>query len=538
MTDVARLALKGRVVSMDAGDRVHTDAIVYLNGNTIEAIARAGAAPPPGFENVKVLNTRGTLYPGLMDLHNHLSYDALTLWNVPKQYTNRDDWGAHADYRRLISGPMNVLGQTAGFPEAIARFAECKSLLGGVTTSQGIALFSNTGIRRYYHGLLRNVEISDGPDLPAAKARIGDVQARSASQFLDHLKTCSCLLLHLSEGTDSRARAHFHSLSLPDGRVAMTDALVGIHCVALQRADFKLLARHGGGMVWSPLSNLLLYGKTADMEAAVAEGMTIGLGSDWSPSGSKSLLGELKAAHAYSEQNGRIFSARDIVAMATRNAAKMLKWDQGLGSLEAGKRADLVVVRGTTADPYLQLIKARESDISLVMIDGIRRYGLPSLMPDAPQLEDWKVAGLRRRMDVRIPETLASASRLSLRQAVDRLKAGLHDLPALAHALEHPPQQLRRTAASIRPRWFLELEHEEPAGLSIRTRFQSEPDAPRKISAILHQAALAVPLSRLLGPLKLDPLTVVDDPGFLDRLDAQMNLPPGFKTALRKAYEQ
>ncbi|MEO6519840.1 MAG: amidohydrolase family protein [Pseudoxanthomonas sp.] len=538
MTEVVKLALKGRVVSMDAADRVHANAIVYVNGHLIEAIANANAAPPPGFENVKVLNTRGTLYPGLMDLHNHLSYDALAMWKVPRQYTNRDDWGAHADYRRLISGPMNVLGQTDGFPEAIARFAECKSLLGGVTTSQGIALFSNIGIRRYYHGLLRNVEISDGPDLPAAKARISDVEAKSASQFLAYLKTCSCLLLHLSEGTDTRARNHFHALTLPDGRVAITDALVGIHCVALQRADFKLLAAQGGGMVWSPLSNLLLYGKTADMAAARAEGLTIGLGSDWSPSGSKSLLGELKAAHAYSEENGRLFSPRDIVAMATRNAAKLLKWDQGLGSLEAGKRADLLVVRGSSGDPYLQLIKARENDLSLVMIDGIRRYGLPSLMPEATGLEDWKVAGLRRRLDLRIPDTLASASRLSLRQAVDRLRKGLQELSALAHVLEHPPPQLRRASARLTPRWFLELEHEEPAGLSIRTRFQGEPDAPRKISAMINPTAVSVPLSSLLGPLQLDALTVVDDHRFLDRLDAQVNLPPAFKTALRKAYQR
>lgn len=537
MADAAKFALRGRVVSMDASDRVHDDAVVYLDGNRIVAIAAAAAdvEAPAGFAGVKPLNTGGTLYPGLMDLHNHLSYDALSLWQVPRQYTNRDDWGGHADYRRLISGPMNVLGQTAGFPEAIARYAECKSLLGGVTTSQGIALFSNTGIRRYYHGLLRNVEISDGPDLPAAKARIGDVKAKSASQFLTHLKTCSCLLLHLSEGTDTRARRHFHSLSLPDGRVAITDALVGIHCVALQRADFRLLAAHGGGMVWSPLSNLLLYGKTADIAAARAAGVTIGLGSDWSPSGSKSLLGELKAAHAWNEKNGRLLSPRDIVAMATRNAAKLLKWDQRLGSLEAGKRADLVVVRGTGGDPYLQLIKARETDISLVMIDGIRRYGLPRLMPREPHLEDWRVGGLRRRMDLRIPETLASASRLGLRQAVDRLQAGLQDLAGLAHALEHPPPRVRR-AASARPRWFLELEHEEPAGVSIRTRFRNEPDPPRKLSAVGTRAAAATPLSRLLGPLKLDPLTVVDDRTFLDRLDAQMNLPPAFKVALRKAY--
>ena len=49
-------------------------------------------------------------------------------------------------------------------------------------------------------------------------------------------------------------------------------------------------------MVWSPMSNLLLYGGTADIAAALAAGVRIGIGSDWSPSGSKNLLGELKVA--------------------------------------------------------------------------------------------------------------------------------------------------------------------------------------------------------------------------------------------------
>src|SRR3546814_12231902 len=59
---------------------------------------------------------------------------------------------------------------------------------GGVATAHGIALFSNAGIRRYYKGLLRNVEISGGPDLPAADARIGDVEAEDAGRFLAHLQ--------------------------------------------------------------------------------------------------------------------------------------------------------------------------------------------------------------------------------------------------------------------------------------------------------------------------------------------------------------
>ncbi len=109
--------------------------------------------------------------------------------------------------------------------------------------------------------------------------------------------------------------------------------------------------------------------------------MRIGLGSDWSPSGSKNLLGELKVAWLYSKHLlGGLFSARDLLAMATRDAAAILKWGKALGTLEPGKRADLVVITGKIGDPYEAFIKAKETSIRLVMINGVARYGVPGLM--------------------------------------------------------------------------------------------------------------------------------------------------------------
>lgn len=534
MTKPKLLALRGRVVTMDADDTVLGNGIVYIQDQRIVAVQTARKAAPEDFAEVPVLDTKGTLYPGLIDLHNHLSYNALPLWDVPQRYDNRDQWARHADYRRLISGPMNVLGQSKGYPEAIARYAECKNLLGGVTTSQGIALFSNSGIRRFYRGLLRNVEISDSPELPAADARIGDVDARDAKRFLAHLKTCSCLLLHLSEGIDDRAHDHFTALALGGDKFAITDALVGIHCVALQREDFRLLARLGAAMVWSPLSNLLLYGRSADIVAAKVENMLIGLGSDWSPSGSKNLLGELKAAHACNRHAGKPFSAKDIVAMATRNAARILKWDAGIGTLEAGKRADLIVVRQTRGDPYLHLIRAHETDIALVMVDGVRRCGVPALMPTPTRgLEKWTVGENKRLLDLRGTDMDPLSKGLSLRKASARLKKGLKTLKSLAEALENPRTGLR---ADTGPRWFLELDHEEPPGVSIRPRFDKQPDAPIKASMMM-AGALSQPLSQLLGPITLDPLAADDDATFVTRLLAQANLPKPVRTTLRTLYK-
>ena len=90
-------------------------------------------------------------------------------------------------------------------------------------------------------------------------------------------------------------------------------------------------------MVWSPLSNLLLYGGTADVAAAHAAGVPIALGSDWSPSGSRNLLAELKVARVVNASlSPAPFTDRDLVAMATRDAAAMLGWGDALGSIGDG----------------------------------------------------------------------------------------------------------------------------------------------------------------------------------------------------------
>jgi cytosine/adenosine deaminase-related metal-dependent hydrolase len=108
------------------------------------------------------------------------------------------------------------------------------------------------------------------------------------------------MLLHLSEGVtdpadpESRARRHFRALEIAAGTWALNDRFTGIHAAGLLPEDFDVLASHRASIVWSPFSNLLLYGGTARVEAAAAAGVRIGLGSDWSPTGSKNLLGELR----------------------------------------------------------------------------------------------------------------------------------------------------------------------------------------------------------------------------------------------------
>jgi cytosine/adenosine deaminase-related metal-dependent hydrolase len=111
------------------------------------------------------------------------------------------------------------------------------------------------------------------------------------------------------------------------------------------------MAAGGASMVWSPFSNLLLYGRTAPIAEAKAAGVAIGLGSDWSSTGSKNLLGELKVASLASAAAGGVFTDAEIVAMATSVGAAILGWDSVLGSLEPTKRADLIVIDRRGGDP-------------------------------------------------------------------------------------------------------------------------------------------------------------------------------------------
>jgi hypothetical protein len=343
---------------------------------------------------------------------------------------------------------------------------------------------------------------------------------------------------------ESVARRHFQALEVAPGTWALNDRFTGIHAAGLVPEDFDVLASHGASIVWSPFSNLLLYGGTARVGAAKAAGVAIGLGSDWSPTGSKNLLGELKVAWLASRHVlDDPFTARDIVAMATRDAARILKWGKALGAIEAGRRADLLAVEGTTGDPYEALVRARETDIRLVMINGIARYGTVELMKAlAPGGEPVKVGGQARRLYLAQATSDPDVAPVTLGKAKATLREAFRTIAALARQAERPSVSRRRRAldAPSSPVWSLALEEIRDTGLELRPRlpFDGPRDftGPERVSRRAASAARAAPLSEILGPIDLDPLTVADDRDFLDLVEGQPNVPEPVRLGLRELY--
>jgi 5-methylthioadenosine/S-adenosylhomocysteine deaminase len=399
------LVLTGRVVTFDEATPQLDDGAVYIGADELIAAVQPRTAPaPPGFDGARKVRTGGVIYPGLIDLHGHIAYNGLGLWSPPgrtEPYTSRYQWPSDGSYEGMISDPANALGALAG--KAHLKYLETKAVVGGTTAIQGTA---KTG-RPYEGWLVRNIEHETFTTkkktvyVSALPLRDdGDYQAQAA-----HLKNKLAFVYHLSEGTDPDLVEEYDKIR---DEHCLAPGLAAIHCTALERPNYDEWAPNGGSIVWSPFSNLWLYRDTTDVLAARAAGVRICLGADWSPSGSKNLLGELKVADMWNRTKlGGELKADEICAMATCNPADAINWGDRLGRLKPGLHGDVLVTTDRVADdPYRNLIEAVERDVLLVAINGQPFYGTTKLMQaaGAQHAEPIRLGRLRRSIQLIYPD--------------------------------------------------------------------------------------------------------------------------------------
>jgi 5-methylthioadenosine/S-adenosylhomocysteine deaminase len=146
-----------------------------------------------------------------------------------------------------------------------------------------------------------------------------------------------------------------------------------------------------------------------------------------------------------------------------------------------------------------------------------------------------------RRGCYSLSETRSSIARttVSLRTATARLRAALRDLKKLARDLERPRAIDRRTSRALdapaEPVWTLALDEIRDTGVELRPRLPF--NGPRDFTGPERRPkASGVPLSEVLKPMKLDPLTVADDEDFLAQIAAQPNVPNPIKQELAQLY--
>jgi hypothetical protein len=189
-------------------------------------------------------------------------------------------------------------------------------------------------------------------------------------------------------------------------------------------------------IVWSPLSNMILYGETTKIPAALKAGVKVALAPDWTPSGSANLLGELKMADRVNkEQFDGLITDQQLFEMATKNPSEIAGMDDKIGSIAVGKAADLMVIKGDASKVYRAVIDAKPEDVMLTTIGGQVFYGEEKLVEGtgtAREFETVDACGSPRLISSKDPASKLPESDKTITDMVSTMKAdGAKDIVPL-----------------------------------------------------------------------------------------------------------
>jgi cysteine-rich repeat protein len=365
---------------------------------------------------------KGVVSPGLINSHDHITFQAAP-W-VPsaptdERYEHRHDWRVGNNGHTEISS-----GNTA--TAAAIRWAELRQLMSGTTSVAGSG---------GQNGLLRNLDKASTSTSGGNQEGLGLVQAYYQtfplrdSNGTERTSGCAygsgvdvpgdipvggAYLPHIAEGIETSARNEFLCTSGldPAGQDLITPNTAVIHGIGLRSTDIGLMAAEKSSLIWSPRSNVALYGDTAQVTLYKRAGVNIALGTDWVRSGSMNLLRELKCADYLNYTHYQhSFSDEDLWAMATSNAASAMYASSKIGTLAQGKVADIAIFRlNSHGSPHRAVIAANPEDVVLTLRGGKALYGDTDVVTGlrGSACDTLDVCGAARSVCLDTNETLAA----------------------------------------------------------------------------------------------------------------------------------
>jgi 5-methylthioadenosine/S-adenosylhomocysteine deaminase len=387
-TDPTKHVLKGKLITPDQ----MLDGKLVIEGDTITCVA-VDCTEPAGATIFTITNAY--IFPGFVDAHNHVTYNFLPKWTPPKLYERRAQWQATKSYKDFKK-PYDEL-RDKGLACEMIKYGEVKALISGITTIQGTSPSSKC-IRL----LIRNAENQNKLELKDSYIRTHILDISSFKSTIDW-KVTKSFVVHLAEGldTDEKSRNEFNILKekgLFTGQTAI------IHGTAFRDAEFKEMAQVRAKLIWSPQSNLVLYGKTTNIKLALEHGIPVSLGVDWNPSGSDNIFDELRvAAHVNEDEFEGVIPTSDWVKMITTNPTKALALDGHIGKLAQDLKADITVLASKNPDPHQSLLATHLQDVQMVWVGGNLIYGNKTILEKVKpgQCEDLEVYGSSKRVCVK-----------------------------------------------------------------------------------------------------------------------------------------
>lgn len=326
----------------------------------------------------------GAISPGLINTHDHITFTQNAPYtDTGVRYDDRQQWRKGLDSKPKITSAGSATGDQI-------RWGELRFLMGGATSIVGsggqAGILRNLDQAANEEGLNQKaVNFDTFPlDDSGGTRRTTDCNYGGTATTAASIANLDAYEPHTSEGVDATARNEFLcqssetydtaapgvSNNLVLGKTAM------IHAIGLQPADYGAMAAAGTGLIWSPRSNITLYGETARVSVASRLGVEIALGTDWMPTGSMNLLRELACADSFNKTYlDNYFSDVQLWQMVTTNAAAVTSTDDVIGVLAPGRVADISIFTRHDKNGYRAVIEAEPKDVALVMRGGKILYG-------------------------------------------------------------------------------------------------------------------------------------------------------------------
>lgn len=401
------LIVGGTVVMMDESRRIIEDGAVVIKDGKIGLVGKRETVTK-NLTAKQTIDAKGkVIVPGLINTHTHIPMtmfrgiaddldlqDWLTKYIFPAEGKNVDEnlvrIGTRLGLAEMIRSGTTTFCDMYYFEDAIAdetAKAGVRGVLGETIidfpapdnkTNEEAMTYAENFVKKWQNHPLIIPAVA-----PHAPYTVSEEHLKSASNLSKKYNVP--LVMHLAEAQSETdfvmQNKGMRSIEYIDKIGFFTDKTIAAHVIQANENELEILKKHNVGIAHNPQSNMKLAAGVAPVPMMLAKNMRVGLGTDGAASNNDlNLWEEMDTAaklHKVFSGDPKVVSAEESFAMATIGGARALHLEDKIGSIEAGKFADIAIVdfEGLNQTPfyniYSQLVYATKgNDISTVIING------------------------------------------------------------------------------------------------------------------------------------------------------------------------
>ena len=399
--------LGGTIVTMDGTRRVIDDGGIAVAGGRIVGVGPRAEIERAYTARQRIIATGKVITPGLINGHTHVPMvlfrgladdldlqEWLTKYIFPAEAKNVTEEfvrvGTRLGLAEMIRGGTTTYCDMYYFEDAIAdetAKAGVRGVLGETiidfpvadnkTNAEGMAYVERFVSRWKGHELIVPAIA------PHAPYTVSEVHLKAVRAFAD--RTGVPIVTHIAETKreldDSVKEKGASPVAYLDRIGFLNDRVIAAHVVWPQGTDIAILKRRGVGVVHNPQSNMKLASGVAPVPKMLGEGVFVGLGTDGAASNNDLNMWEemdtVAKLHKVFSGDPKVISAQQAFELATIRGAQALHMEKEIGSLEVGKRADIIIIDRDTLNQiplyniYSDLVYAtKAADVESVIING------------------------------------------------------------------------------------------------------------------------------------------------------------------------